>query len=298
MMAKDTNTGMVITTKNSGLRDSRCGDCFRYGYNCLLDKHTNIAEIERLIITDHLEQLIQEDGLSSPELQQKLNRHFRKIFGIADPYSQEKRTSNAIAKKLYDHWKPKVKQANNSLQLALRLAIAGNIMDYGAHQEFDLEQTILEVIDAKLAIDHSERLFDALKKAHKVLYLCDNAGEIFMDKLFIETLNHKNVTAAVRGFPVLNDATIDDAQQAGIHDVAKLIDNGSDAPSTILSDCSIEFQKAFEEADLIISKGQGNLEGLLPKEDPRIFFLLMAKCDVIANLLGVNKGDLIVYNHI
>lgn len=295
-MAKDTNTDMVITTKNSGLRDSRCGDCFRYGYNCLLDKHTDIGETERSAITDYMEQLIQEDGLSSPELQQILNRHFRKVTGIADPYTREKRTSNAIAKKLYKHWKPKVQQADNALQLALRLAIAGNIMDYGALQEFDLEQTILEVIDAKLAIDHSERLFKAISKATKVLYLCDNAGEIFMDKLFIETIGHKNITAAVRGFPVINDATLDDAHKAGIQEVARLIDNGSDAPSTVLNDCSAEFIKTYNEADLIISKGQGNLEGLLPQKDSRIFFLLMAKCDVIANLLNVNKGNLVVYN--
>jgi len=293
-MAKDTD--MVITTKNKGLRDSRCGDCFRYGFNCLLEKHAAIGKTERLALTDHLEQLIQKNGLSSPELQQQLNRHFRKISGIADPYSQEKRTSNAIASQLYQHWKPKVQQAENPLQMSLRLAIAGNIMDYGVLQEFDLKQTIQEVLDEKLAIDHSERLFEALGKAANVLYLCDNTGEIFMDKLFMETLNHKNITAVVRGFPVLNDATIDDAHQAGIHEVAKLIDNGSDAPSTILTDCSVEFQKAFEEADLIISKGQGNLEGLLQLKDSRIFFLLMAKCDVIADLLDVQKGDIIVYN--
>lgn len=287
---------MIITTKNKGLRDSRCGDCFRYGYNCLLEKHAAISETQKLLISDYLEQLIQKNSLSSPELQQKLNRYFRQISGIADAYSQEKRTSNAIANHLYQHWKPKVKQAENSRQMALRLAIAGNIMDYGVLQEFDLEQTILEVLDVKLAIDHSEKLFAAVGKARNVLYLCDNAGEIFMDKLFIETLNHKNLTAAVRGFPVLNDATIDDAHQAGIHEVAKLIDNGSDAPSTILNDCSAEFQKAFEEADLIISKGQGNLEGLLQLQDSRIFFLLMAKCDVIADLLDVQKGDIIVYN--
>lgn len=296
MMAKDINTVMTITTKNIGLRDSRCGDCFRHGYNCLLDKHIKIDETERLAITDHLEQLILEDSLSSPELQQQLNRHFRKVSGIADPYSQEKRTSNAIAKKLYNHWKPYVQQSDNKLQLALRLAIAGNIMDYGAHQEFDLEQTILEVIDAELAIDHSHQLFEAIEKANHVLYLCDNAGEIFMDKLFIETLDHKQVTAVVRGFPVLNDATLEDAHQAGIHEVATLMDNGSDAPSTILNDCNPAFQKVFNSADLIISKGQGNLEGLLPQNDSRIFFLLMAKCDVIANLLAVQKGDILVYN--
>jgi len=287
---------MAIIIKNNGLRDSRCGDCFRYGYNCLLDRHPEIGEAERLAITNHMEQLLTENKLSSPQLQQHLNRYFRQLSGIADPYSEEKKTSNAIAKHLYQQWKPTVEQADNPLQMALRLAIAGNIMDYGALQEFDLEKTIFEVIDATLAIDHSEKLFEALGKAAKVLYLCDNAGEIFMDKLFIETIGHKNITAVVRGSPVINDATLADARQAGLHKITKLIDNGSDAPSTILSDCSTEFLQVWKEADLIISKGQGNLEGLLPQKDSRIFFLLMAKCDVIANLLNVNKGDLVVYN--
>ena len=114
--------------------------------------------------------------------------------------------------------------------------------------------------------------------------------------MFIETLQHPDLTAAVRGFPALNDVTLEDALQAGLHEVCKVIDNGSDAPATILTDCSREFQSAFHGADLIISKGQGNLEGLLPEADERMYFLLMAKCDVIADLLEVKKGDLIVYN--
>lgn len=295
-MATDINTDMAIITKNNSLRDSRCGDCFRYGYNCLLDRHPEIGEAERFAITDHMEQLLAENKLSSPQLQQQLNHYFRQLSGIADPYSEEKKTSNAIANHLYQQWKPTVEQADNSLQMALRLAIVGNIMDYGVHQEFDLEQTINEVLNTTFAIDHTERLFTALKKARKVLYLCDNAGEIFMDKLFIETIGHKNITAVVRGFPVINDATLADARQAGLHKITKLIDNGSDAPSTILSDCSAEFLQAWKEADLIISKGQGNLEGLLPEQDSRVFFLLMAKCDVIADLLDVKKGSIIVYN--
>jgi hypothetical protein len=288
-------TIMDITT-NQTLRDHRCADCFRRGYERLLSKHQITDEVIEQAVRDQLEAHIEANSLSSPEMQQQLSRHFSRLTGIADPFAEEKRISNSQADSLYHEWKPKVKQAANPELLALRLAIAGNIMDYGAHQHFDLEQTINKVLHADFAIDHSEKLLKEIKKAEKVLYLCDNAGEIYFDKLFIETLQHPDLTAAVRGFPALNDVTFQDALQAGLHEVCKVIDNGSDAPSTILNDCSREFLQAFQQADLIISKGQGNLEGLLPAADERMYFLLMAKCDVIADLLEVNKGDLIVYN--
>lgn len=288
-------TIMGITT-NQTLRDHRCADCFRRGYQRLLSKHQITDKAIVQAVRHQLEAHIEANSLSSPEMQQQLSRHFSRLTGIADPFAEEKRISNSQADSLYHEWKPKVKQAAEPELLALRLAIAGNIMDYGAHQHFDLEQTINEVLDADFAIDHSERLLQEIKKAEKVLYLCDNAGEIYFDKLFIETLQHPDLTAVVRGFPALNDVTFQDALQAGLQEVCKVIDNGSDAPSTILNDCSREFLHAFQQADLIICKGQGNLEGLLPEADGRMYFLLMAKCDVIADFLEVNKGDLIVFN--
>ncbi len=286
---------MDITTKQT-LRDHRCVDCFRRGYERLLSKHQITDEAIEQAVRDQLEAYIEANSLSSPEMQQQLSWHFSRLTGIADPFVEEKRISNSQADNLYHEWKPKVKRADNPELLTLRLAIAGNIMDYGAHQHFDLEQTITKVLDAEFAIDHSAKLLREIKKAEKVLYLCDNAGEIYFDKLFIETLQHPDLTAVVRGFPSLNDVTIQDAFQAGLHEVCKVIDNGSDAPSTILNDCSHEFLEAFQQADLIISKGQGNLEGLLPVADERMYFLLMAKCDVIADLLEVNRGDIIVFN--
>jgi len=285
----------TITTKQT-LRDHRCADCFRRGYERLLSKHQITDEAIEQAVRDQLEAHIEANSLSSPEMQQQLSRYFSRLTGIADPFAEEKRISNSQAESLYHEWKHKVKQAAEPELLVLRLAIAGNIMDYGAHQHFDLEQTINEVLDAEFAIDHSEKLLQEIKLAEKVLYLCDNAGEIYFDKLFIETLQHSDLTAVVRGFPALNDATLQDALQAGLHEVCKVIDNGSDAPSTILKDCSREFLQVLQQADLIISKGQGNLEGLLPVADERMYFLLMAKCDVIADLLKVKKGDLIVYN--
>jgi uncharacterized protein with ATP-grasp and redox domains len=133
--------------------------------------------------------------------------------------------------------------------------------------------------------------------AKNILYLGDNAGEIVMDKLFLETIKHQNVYYAVRGMPVINDVTIEDAKYVGIDKFAKIISNGYDSPSTILDKCSEEFINIYNKADLIISKGQGNLEGLINVKNEKIFFLLMVKCGVIGDELGVKKGDFVVYNN-
>ena len=120
-----------------------------------------------------------------------------------------------------------------------------------------------KLLNSEFAIDHSKQLKKAIEKAETVLYLGDNAGEIVFDKLFIETIKHPNLTYVVRGGPVINDATMEDAEYIGMKDIANVISSGYDAPSTILNKSSKEFQKYFQKADLIISKGQGNLEGLL-----------------------------------
>jgi uncharacterized protein with ATP-grasp and redox domains len=114
--------------------------------------------------------------------------------------------------------------------------------------------------------------------------------------LFIETIKHKDLVYVVRGAPVINDATMEDAEYIGMKNTTIVISNEYDAPSTIVHKSGKVFQHYFEKADLIISKGQGNLEGLLPLNDKRIFFLLMVKCDVMAELLNVGKESFVVYN--
>jgi uncharacterized protein with ATP-grasp and redox domains len=133
-----------------------------------------------------------------------------------------------------------------------------------------------------------------MSKAKNILILGDNAGEIVMDKLFLSIVKHPNITYAVRGDYILNDATLEDAEKIGIQNYARLISNGDNAPSTILERTSKEFQQAYQEADLILSKGQGNFEGLMYTKDERIFFLLMAKCAVIATKLNVDLKDIVV----
>ncbi|HNW69421.1 MAG TPA: ARMT1-like domain-containing protein [Bacteroidales bacterium] len=282
--------------KQADAVDIRCRHCFLRTYNRLFDKY-KIERNQRLYFFMHYNQiLLKYKTLISPEIQQLLNEKFCEIIGVDDPFEEEKSNSNKIAMGLYARWKNEVLESSDPFNLALRLAVAGNIMDYGAYEKFDIRHTIQKVLSADFTIDASSRLKNKIKKAKKILYLGDNAGEIVFDKIFIETIMHNNLTYVVRGASILNDATLEDAKNTGMDLAADVFSNGYGAPSTILRKCSREFQKVFQEADLIISKGQGNLEGLITHHDPRIFFLLMVKCDVIADLLQVQKGDFVVYN--
>jgi uncharacterized protein with ATP-grasp and redox domains len=278
--------------------DDRCKICFKNNYDKLLKKNP-LSGCEALSFCSFFNRLLDKDeNNSSPEIQRLLQHKLREMNGVVDPYYKEKQQSNRIAFKLYDKWKPKVLASDNPFNLALHLAIAGNIMDYGVDHVFDVQKTIKKSLYTEFAIDHSSALKQRIAKAKSILYLGDNAGEIVFDKLFIETIMHPNVIFAVKDAPILNDVTFDDAEDVGMNEVADVISNGYDASSTLLDKCSKEFLDAYHSADVIISKGQGNLEGLINEKDPRIFFLFMVKCEVIAERVGVEKGSLVVFNQI
>ncbi len=276
--------------------NAQCINCFECTYARLGEKFNCSPSQMLLFNTRAKEVFVKFKDCSSPEIQRELNALFCQLMDNNDPFFEEKKRSNHIASDLYKIWKPKVLRSQNPFDLALRLSVAGNIMDYGANRSFNITQTIEQVLAAKFSIDDTEKLRDAIEKAKHILYLGDNAGEIVFDKLFLETVMHPNVTYVVRGMPILNDVTMADAMEVGMDKVADVISNGYNAPSTVLSKCGKGFLESYHDADLIISKGQGNLEGLIDENDPRIYFLLMAKCDVIANRLNVEKGSFIVYN--
>jgi uncharacterized protein with ATP-grasp and redox domains len=211
-----------------------------------------------------------------------------------DPYKEAKKQSNDLVLKMYPELRTQILLSDNPFDTALRLAIAGNIIDFAISSSYDLHATINNVLQSDFAINHSQELKKALSDARTVLYLGDNAGEIVLDKLLIENIMHPNLYFAVRGAPVLNDATTEDAEYVGMDIVADVVPNGYDAPSTIVEKCSEQFREVFDMADVIISKGQGNLEGLLGTKNKDIYFLLMVKCNVIADALNVKKGDFVV----
>ncbi len=233
---------------------------------------------------------------SPPHMALKIHRLVREIGDDVDPYKGLKDKYNKFAMEMYPELQEKVRQSEDPFGTAVRLAIAGNIIDFGVISELGHKKvldTIDKALEAPLAINYMEDLREGLAGARDILYLGDNTGEIVFDKLLLKELPRAKVTFAVRGKPILNDATMEDADLVGITSYVKTIDNGSDAPGTILELCSPEFREAFRKADLIIAKGQGNYE-TLSQVKANIYFLLMAKCPVIAQDIGCRVGDMLV----
>lgn len=274
---------------------TECINCHQKTVKKLIDKFKpGIKEESHLIENANL--LIQK-GHNNPVLATEIHRLARKVLNNNNLYEQEKESANKILIETYEHWKQLIHKSSNKFSTAAKLAVAGNVIDYGAHSvPKNIKEQIEELLNNGLTIDQTKELFKAIEQAQSVLYLADNAGEIVFDKLFIETMNHNNITFVVRGKPVINDVTVIDAEFVGIHHLAKVITNGYDAPSTLLEHCSNEFLEAYNNADLIISKGQGNFEGLMNTENTKIFFMLMAKCNPMAEMLGVKKGNMVVKN--
>lgn len=279
------------------ISDYRCFFCFTRAFEKLLEEE-NISNEAKRHFTNDMINLYQnsQEKLIAPEFARELHNILRSYTLNPDPYKKAKKENNDQAISLIPELKTIIRQSDNPFKTALRLAIAGNIIDFAASDEFDLNATIAKSLTSELALDHSKQLKKAIERAGTVLYLGDNAGEIVFDKLFIETIDHPNLIYVVRGTPVINDATVEDADYVRMNDVARVISNEYDAPSTIVSKSGELFRDSFAKADLIISKGQGNMEGLIPLNDKRIFFLLMVKCSVMAEFLKVKKESFVVYN--
>lgn len=237
---------------------------------------------------------LREVSLAStpPEIGDRIHRIVREETGVDDPYREAKEESTRRALALYPRLKTLVEDSEDALDVATRLAIAGNIIDLGPAAEYDLWGTVERVVAQPFAIGDGIALRKALGKAREVLYLGDNAGETVFDRVLIEALDLP-VTYVVKGGAILNDATLDDARAAGLDRVAKVLANGSDAPGTILERSDDGFRQLFEKAELIIAKGQANYETLSAEGD-RIFFLLQTKCPVIAADIGVPVGSIVL----
>jgi damage-control phosphatase, subfamily I len=230
-----------------------------------------------------------------PEMGQFIYSTVRKYTGLLDPYLEIKKKSNETALKLYPQMKRRADSSADPLFTAAKLAVAGNVIDYGIPESVDIEKDILSLLDSDFAASDYEEFTEALKKYNSILYIADNAGEIVFHMILIEEMKKispdMEITVAVRGAPVINDATMEDAKACGLQDVVKVIQNGDDAPGIILAHCAKEFLDAFTKAGLIISKGQGNFETLNGKEK-NIFFLFKAKCSCVAQEAGVQLGDI------
>ncbi len=235
-----------------------------------------------------------------PVMGRDIHRLIRETVGSRDPYKRIKERFNRLARKVYPEMENKVRQSANPLETALRIAIAGNIIDFGARATVartDVLNMIEHSFSASIFGDFS-RFERIVSMARNIMYLTDNTGEIVLDRLLVERLGPERVTVGVRGSPVINDATREDAEYAGLTGLVRVLDNGTDIPGTVIPECSADFRQAFEEADLIIAKGQGNYETLSEVGCHRaIYFLFQTKCAVAARDVGCEKGRFVVWSN-
>ena len=227
---------------------------------------------------------------TAPEYAELIFKTFHKHTGIHDPYEEIKRESTYEAQRLVPMVQAHAGERYLGLQKLIEMAIVGNMIDYGAFHEVSIEDFIVHALNApyfKLELNDFEK---DIKDANKILYIADNAGEIVFDAILIEEIKKmgKNITVAVRGEPIINDVTYEDAVNAGIERHAKIISTGARIPGIILDKCSKEFVKEYNEADLVIAKGQGNFETLYfeTNKPKKLYYLFVVKCNSVAKLIG------------
>jgi len=269
-------------------------------YSCFLKQALSAARragaseaLQQEILLNAMDELKSfPSGITPPEIAFKIHQSVRQKTNTIDPYKEAKYQATQEALALYPELKNKVKTASDPLEMAVRVAIAGNIIDLGVADNYDINATLNRVLTQPFAINDLSSFRRRLSESGSILYLADNAGETVFDRILIEQLG-KPVTYVVKAGPIINDATREDAIAAGIDQVAEIIDNGTQAPGTMFELCSDSFLQRFEQAELIIAKGQGNYESLSENLAP-IFFLLQAKCNVIARDLGISETDIVL----
>ncbi|MBN1121437.1 MAG: DUF89 family protein [Anaerolineae bacterium] len=274
-------------------------------YPCLLKvgltagRKASASEAQQIaIMHQSLEVLHSIDpALTPPEIAYLILKIAAEVTGDGDPYREDKHRSTEQALDLYPHMQALIAKAEDPLDTAIRISIAGNIIDFAAADDFDLWGTVERVLAAPYAVDDRPAFMETLDQAKDILYLADNAGETVFDRLLIETINAeygKPVTYVIKSGPILNDATLEDAVQADLDKIATaIIETGSDTQGTILSRCSKAFRERFDRADMVIAKGQANYE-TLNEAGSKVFLLLQAKCPVLGRDAGAPVGGVIL----
>ncbi len=282
----------------------------KIAHECIPCLARQAVEIAQELTTDgkQREEIIQKSLKSlaalnfnetAPEIGYRMHTIAKEVTGIDDPYAALKREYNDIAMHISDKiienkW---MEQSDDPFDLACRIAIAGNIIDFSVGLDLSYD-AVLESVETSIQKPvfgmGSKALKQAAEKANRIMFLADNAGEIIFDRFLVENLPLEKVVYVVKGGPIVNDATMEDAVVSGLTEIVEVIDNGYSAQGTILSQCSESFRQAFDSADLIISKGQANFETLSDLADKEIFYLLRAKCISVANAIGCEKMDYVL----
>ena len=242
-------------------------------------------------VLDKTAQFIQEIPVdyTPPQIGEHIYSYISEITGNSDPYREVKKMNIDKAFELYNYFDKRMSAEPDPLKAAVMLSISGNVIDMGVKGIIDIEDEVIRILDKFNDIPDLGLLREKLESSETVLYIGDNSGEAVFDLFMLKQLENKKVFYAVRDIPVINDITRKEAEIIGIDRYAQIISSGVKAPGTVLDRVSDHFLEIYSSADLVISKGQGNYEALSEAERD-IFFLLIAKCPVIARNIGTDVG--------
>lgn len=279
--------------------DSRCLICHAMQALRVFNKYMRSEEEKWIRLQDILSVLEKlKWGLKPIEIAEIIYPEIEKIVGKRDVYEKEKKRSNEVALKMLLKMERMIRESTDPLFDAAKLAIAGNLIDLGAPNwdEETVYRKILEILERPFGIDDFEEFKEELSQAGRIFYIVDNAGEIVFDKFFIEIMKEYNpsleVVVAAKSKPIINDATVEEARQI-MGGVAQVIDSGMQIPGAIVEKGSDAFRRLFFESDIVISKGQGNFEGIIEEDNEKVYFLLTVKCPVVADFLHVPERTMV-----
>ncbi len=279
-----------------------CIPCFLNQALKAMNLSTQNAAIQERVLKEIMKKLAAIDlNKKPPEFAMLVYNIISEITGNDDPYKEIKKRDNEHAISLLPEIKEIIESSEDKLLTTIKTAIAGNIMDFAIKSGYNLKKTIEKVLKSDFDINDYYRFKEDIKKARSIAYLADNAGEIVFDKVLIEKireLNNCKIYFFVKSRPIINDATKSDVKIAGIDKLnnveIRAVNIGSPNIRKIRKTKeSGEFTNFIKKMDLVISKGQGNYESL-SEINANIYFLLIAKCNVIARDLGVEKGSIII----
>ena len=278
--------------------DTRCLDCIYNQANRVCELLDIQGELKNSILQSSQEMVKNMSfSLTPPQNATPMYEMISQKLYKEDIYKEIKIASIQHALEFSDYCQELIHSSQAKLHIATKVAIIGNVIDLASTHMFDLKEEVEKVVTNEFAIDDFEKLQQDMQTAKNIVYLADNAGEDVFDKLYIKTIKELFPNIAiyyfVRGNPIINDLTVDDLELSKIGDVATIVNSGAPTPGIVRSALKDEPKTLFESADIIISKGMGNYECLSQESELAIYFLLKVKCDVVADILNQNVGDIV-----
>lgn len=269
--------------------DTVCLTCCRNKAEGLLEQY-RVSEETRDTLLKRIDKFLDTDkrigDMPAPVMMAEILSIVDEKVGIMDAYEKPKKKYNHKLLEMEQKISGDIENASDEFLAAIQYAVTGNYIDFGAMDDVSEDQLgeLLESrADVTLNEDELARLKNELEEAGTLVYITDNAGEIVLDKIFIRVLKRLypqlDITVVVRGFPTLNDATYEDAEDIGLTDIVNVMLNGTDVPGTPIDEINSEVRHLIDEADLCIAKGQGNFE-TLHGSGRNIFYLFLCKCEL------------------